>query len=282
MYSDALNQVLEKAKADPTNFTDRRLFKLIVGGNLGELSTTTLDPSWPTAKQQLLTAIQTTIEMEYGDKSAAELAKLSPKEFLTALEQTMDIDLSKTLLLTSLLKNASPSSSKSKKRPLIDLATPGESSGIRNPKMKAIATSSIDAYIMPVTADAQPCEDLNSSGEDLATLLNSVPSQVMNTGLTGSSIFYRNQGTSYTWKSPEWTSAHKFVDLKIYNNPSVLAEKKPMDWWREAGLRAKVLVGTPTSLPARTQRINDLLKKLTELLIAEANSQPKCVSLQKD
>ena len=99
---------------------------------------------------------------------------------------------------------------------------------------------------------------------------------------TGSTIFFKNQGKSYTWKSPQWTTATKYGDLNIYNNPNSLPEKKPMDQWKEASFRAKVLIGTPHSNADRTLKIHRTLETLKTLLIAEANTDPNCVAQVKE
>lgn len=259
---------------------DKTLLELLFNKfSLPELNDLIIDTEWPQNYQQFLTDLQVMLE-EYYDST--DSANQSSKGFIRYIK-TQDIDLSKTSYLDSLSLKPKQSSQKSKKRQLPkDLTIRGQSSGIQNKKVKDIATSSIDAYITPVTAAVQHYEDSDSNDEGLATLLNSVKHTQPTSGKISSSIFYKNQGVSYTWKSEAWTTASKYVDLKIYNNPAVLMEKKPMEQWKEAGLRAKVLIGTESSLLSRTQRIESCLKRLTELLIAEVANQPDCQSYQKE
>ena len=49
-----------------------------------------------------------------------------------------------------------------------------------------------------------------------------------------------------------------------------------MSWWKEAGLRAKVLIGNPHSSSERVKKIEKLLKELVPLLIAEISTLPEC------
>ena len=70
-----------------------------------------------------------------------------------------------------------------------------------------------DAFTTVPTADALSSEGSMSNEDELDLLLSSAI-------VTGSSTSYKTQGRLFTWKSPEWITAQKFVDLKIYNNPN--------------------------------------------------------------
>ena len=197
------------------------------------------------------------------------------------VETEMGIDLSTTLYRDQLLE-WQKESVKGCKRKLITNESQQSSSSTTQKKKKDISMSFTDAFTTVPTADALSSEGSLSNEDELDLLLSSAVPIQQTSGLTGSSTSYKTQGRLFTWKSPEWITAQKFVDLKIYNNPNVLPEKKPTDYWKEATFRAKVLVGTSHSSVERTQKINRLLETLIPLLIAETKSQPDCAAHVRD
>lgn len=229
-----------------------------------------------TLVQDILLIFQSTIDVCYLNATDTELAKLSPIEFLASMTEEMDIDLSKTSYLEQLYETPKKSLAKSKKRTATESETPGPSSITPKRKRKDTSISSIAASTTAPTAAAHHSEDSDLSEDELDTLLSLVPKTTKNSGSSGSAIFYKNQGKLYTWKSPVWTLANKYVDLKIYDHPSKLKELDPMSWWKEAGLRAKVLIGNPHSSSERVKKIEKLLKELVPLLIAEISTLPEC------
>ncbi len=242
-----------------------------------EIDIDTVESTWPLWKQHLMEALVETIATKVPSITKESWQSQSPIDFCEHMEKTTDIDLSKTSFLQQIIDNPLNSSKKSKKRSKpIDNNRPGASYTTQKRNKKDTSTSSIGAYTTVRTADAQLFEDSDSNEGNLDTRLCLIQPTISNSGLTGSSIFLKNQGKSYTWKLPAWTTATKYIDLKVYNNPQDLVSKKPMDFWREAGLRAKVQIGTQTSNPERTIRINRLLERLTTLLIDEVQSAADC------
>ena len=251
------------------------------------LSCCNLTKVWKTELEDLnvpqtlvLNLFKSCLEDCFTVKDVEDYQKISPELFLKTMEKEMAIDLSTTYYLSLLLSTPIRSKTASLKR-TNEMAS-SQLSTTPKKKIKDTSTSFTDAFTTPPSAAAPSTEDIKSKDDDLDSLLNSVQPQTYSSGTIGSTIFFKNQGKSYTWKSPEWTTATKYVDLKIYNNPNSLPEKKPMDQWKEASFRAKVLIGTPHSNADRTLKIHRTLETLKTLLIAEANTDPNCVAQVKE
>ena len=230
---------------------------------------------------RLLTFLKECLESCFTVSSSKSYAKISCSQFVETIQEMMDTDLSTTSWHTLLKTEHNDSLKGSKKRLLQEQDNAGESFTIQK-KNKVTFTSSTDASITDPIVGVQDSEQSKSNADDLASLLALTTPKVYNSGLTGSNIFFKRQGTCYTWKSPAWTTATRYIDLKLYNEPNSLQEMKPMDQWKAASLRAKVLIGTPHSDVNRTLKINNLLDQLIPLLIGEVNSQPNCESTQRD
>ena len=267
----------------PTDYTDRDFFTFIFNNyNLWKIKLQQPSKFWKIEQQKILELLQQLIETTYPLHTSQDLAKLSLDEFLTSLIGLTDIDLSKTLYSESIYNSAKNSATKSKRQLNPETPDSGESSTTQKQQKLDTPMSSIAASITDPIVDAGSLETTISSDVDLDTLLTLVKPTQSTSGKLGSSIFYKHQGVSYTWKSPEWTTGTKYVDLKIYNHPSLLEERTPMEMWKEAGLRAKVLLGTRASNQIRTQQIENCLKQLTTLLIAEISQKPDCQSSQRE
>nr|QVW56844.1 MAG: hypothetical protein [Tarsiger cyanurus ambidensovirus] len=83
------------------------------------------------------------------------------------------------------------------------------------PKKRAISTSITSAPTAKAGASANLFGSSHtSSDDDLETMLQSIPTK-QTTGGTGSSIFYKSQGKSFSFKSALFPLGQKYIDLKV-------------------------------------------------------------------
>lgn len=272
LFTNALSYAIAHSKTDADLI--QQLIKRYDLSLVFALDTCQLKPQ----QTKLVKDLQETLQLCFEVSSPTSYAKISWEQLKEAMTNEMDIDLSETSYLKPIQEEHLASSKKLKRALTKELNNSGELSTTPKRNKRDTSTYSTDVSIMDHIVAVPPYEASKSSAEELDTLLSSIQPVTYNSGSIGSSIFYKNQGKSYTWKVPEWTLAQKYIDLKIYNNPNQLQEKKPMDQWREASFRAKVLIGTPASKADRTQKIDSLLNQLIPLLIGEANDQPQCLS----
>nr|QVW56849.1 MAG: putative NS2 protein [Tarsiger cyanurus ambidensovirus] len=128
-------------------------------------------------------------------------------------------------------------------------------------------------------ADAASSEDSElSDGPDDAFF--SCATSRKPTGPTGSSITCKKDGASFLWEAKGSTSAAKFIDIKIYDDPKALKGVDPMEVWRHANFRAKVMVGSPIQ-PAKGQRVLLAVKELQNAILEDfKNKHPKVNPIQ--
>lgn len=126
--------------------------------------------------------------------------------------------------------------------------------------------------VEPVAVDFS--EDSESSEDAIDTMLRSIQPTQSTSGINGCNITLRNHEGAYSWKSEEWITAEKYIELKVWNNPGTLPQKKQMDWWKEAAFSAKTLVITRHTSLKTQQKIENLLKELQRVLLKEANQFP--------
>ena len=272
-------QVIQKLKVEfITN--DEQLFDTV----LSECSLTDLvenrekyEKSVTKAEKAVLQQIVDLLETCYEVDSPKDYAQISSSELKETMTKELGIDFSETLFLMPIVTERKPSFKRSKKL-MAKEKEPGPSSITQKKRKQDTSTSSTDVYTTAVIAGARHLVESESSDDELDTLLSSTLAAPKRSGPTGSSISLKKNENLYTWKLPAWTSAQSFVDLKIYPNPNTLPEKDPMQWWREASFRAKVLIGTTGSNPQRTEKIQNCLSKLTTLLIADVASDPSVQS----
>lgn len=148
-------------------------------------------------------------------------------------------------------------------------------------KRQATATSTMSAPTAKAVASASSLSSfLHSSEDELATMLESIPSKPSYSA-TGSSIFYKNQGKSYSFKSAQFPIGKTFIDLKIYNNPQLMKETKPMEQWKTSSFRAKCLIDRKDSDPKTTDQIQTHLSALRTLLLKDIQTYPELESYQE-
>lgn len=115
------------------------------------------------------------------------------------------------------------------------------------------------------SADASGSEESDSSDE-LDEKYFTCGTSTTPTGITGSTITLKKDEKYYTWESKKWTSAVKYIDIKVYENPKTLRNTSAMDLWRHASFRAKVLIGNPLK-PHRDQPLLKLVNQLQKGLV---------------
>lgn len=98
------------------------------------------------------------------------------------------------------------------------------------PKTKKAKADTVISTMLASTpnqnVDVLLCPERESNGGILDALLNST-NVATYTGTTGSSIFLNRQGKLYTFKSPEFPAGEKYIDLKIYDQPSDVLNCNP-------------------------------------------------------
>lgn len=135
-------------------------------------------------------------------------------------------------------------------------------------KAKATATSTMRAPSPTQAADVVWPEDSDSSDGLDESLFSSATLAPKNTGQIGSRIICRKEGSSYMWESKTGTSAAKFIDIKIYDDPRIPKKKSPLEMWKYANFSAKAYVGNPL-LPKSGQRVLKAIKEVQNAIVED-------------
>lgn len=144
---------------------------------------------------------------------------------------------------------------------------------------RVISTVTTPARTPTPPADAVSCEESELSDGPDDEFFTCATSK-KNTGPTGSSITCKKDGASFLWESKASTSAAKYIDIKIYDDPKALKGLDPMEIWRHASFRAKAMVGTVLA-PAKGQRVLIAVKELQNAILEDFKMKhPKVMPIQ--
>lgn len=141
-------------------------------------------------------------------------------------------------------------------------------------KTKDTSMSTTIATTVVPPADVLSSEDSELSDADIDTMCASVLPTQKNTGISGLNISLRRPEGCYTWKSPEWTSADRYYEIKIYDNPNKLKSVKPMDMWKQAAFSAKMLLPNKGKNGLISAKINKKLDQIMKMSLQLAQQYP--------
>lgn len=135
-------------------------------------------------------------------------------------------------------------------------------------RAKGTSTSTMPVLTPIVPVDVLSFEDSDSNdGVDVAHFSCST-SKAGATGPIGSRITCKHKGKSYMWESKTGTSAVKFIDIKIYDDPKAVRHLSPMEMWKHATFSAKAYIGNPL-IPKTSQPILEAVKTIQNLIVED-------------
>lgn len=182
----------------------------------------------------------------------------------------------KTLYRLSDLKKLKESSTTIKITPKVKRQAPSSSAGTQK-KKKATTTSTTSATTTNQIVDVSTYEESTSSDVDIQTLLAAIPSK-KNTSTISSTIYLKNQGNLYTFKSDQFPMSKKFISLQIWDHPSQLEDYPENERWKCASMRVKMAVGRQGSV--LSDQILKKLQELKDLLIKDSQTFPGMITTQ--